>query len=63
MGKFNSFSGKDETEKKNMAYKYHAVSTPHLIRKLLLEMTLKKDVQSTLLVRNGLDIFSLYFIT
>lgn len=56
MGQFNSLSGKDETEKKNMAYKYHAVSAPQLIHKLLLEITLKKDRQSTLPVHNGHDI-------
>lgn len=63
MGQFNSLSGKDETEKKNTVYKYYAVSAPQLIHKLLLEMTLKKDGQSTLLVHKGLDIFSSYLIT
>lgn len=63
MGQFNSFSGKDETEKKNIACKYHAVSAPQLICKLLPEMTLKKDRQSTLPVCNRLGIFSSYLIT
>lgn len=65
MGQFNSLSGKDETEKKNMAYKYHAVSALQLIRKLLLEMTLQKRRAKhfTITLCNGLEIFSSYLIT
>lgn len=46
MGQFNSLSGKDETEKKNMAYKYHAVSALQLIRKLFLQKRRAKHFTS-----------------
>lgn len=42
-GQLNSLPGKDETEKKNMTYKYHTMLTLHLICKILLETTLKKS--------------------
>lgn len=43
-GQLNSLPGKDETEKKNMTYKYHTMLTLHLICKILLETTLKKKL-------------------